>query len=84
MFNIFQIFCAIFFAQWVLGTQRTCLSDAYDKNFYQCLHELYREELWLTIETICFYIYMFSVMIFLFKHSMQEIIFPKEVTNFKK
>lgn len=86
LLNLFAKFCdnaavfiyqfAVFYAQWSLFTIGVELAnDCFDGNrddsqLYECLNQLSGVTLWLAIETVCFYVYMFSNVIFIVKHQV--------------
>ena len=56
-------FTCVFYAQYTLCNESVCMQRK--GLLTRCLREFHSEELWVSIEVICFWLYMIAIMCFI-------------------
>jgi hypothetical protein len=74
--SLIQTFAAIFYTQFTLSKESICMQRK--GSYARCLREFHDEELWLTIEVLCFWLYFVAVIFYIFKFQLYGWCCPKK------
>jgi hypothetical protein len=79
MASVCQSFLAMFNAMYVLSASSLCMQRKGD--YVLCLEVMHAEEVWLSLEVICFWVYMLSIALYIGFHQCRGWCISKEGTK---